>query len=132
MGLIICRTCKEEFDPAKKRVRFGYVNQCDDCGRSEKNEPDRFLGRRGEKGIGIELFRTNLSGIKTYLKNENRSFGPGGLNLGSQIVSPGFDKESGIEKTKEDLKREKSDRVMKELSRPNSTFKEKFQGRIKR
>jgi hypothetical protein len=92
----ICRTCGDEYEPEQRKHRFGFIDQCDDCGRRERNEPDRSLGRRGEKGIGIEIFRTNLTNVRTFLRNENRAFGPTGLNLQSTVESK--DKEDTSDK----------------------------------
>lgn len=80
---MICRTCQDEFDPKERRTCYGYIDQCDDCGRREKKEPDRIIGRRGEKGIGIEIFKTRIKTMKSFIRNENRGVGPIGLNLNS-------------------------------------------------
>lgn len=73
-----CRICGEPIP--QKRADLKY----DTCIECAERHTKRFLGRRGEKGIGIEIFRTDLTNIGGYLNKENHVFGPG---LGIESVN---------------------------------------------
>ena len=76
----ICRTCFEPF--TNKRFHRGFIDQCDHC---SSNDVPRFLGRRMEKSIGIEIFRIDLPFVQSVLNRENRFFGPN-INISHPIV----------------------------------------------
>lgn len=84
-----CKYCSSTIPP--KRATLGY----DICLNCAEKTTKRYLGRRMEKCIGIEIFRTDIDFVKSTLKRENRIFGPN-INISHPIV----------EQTKDDWRQE--------------------------
>jgi hypothetical protein len=69
---MLCRTCGKQFDPAvKKTVRGGYVDECPQCGRGDRES--MWVGRMGEKCQWMEVYKTNLKTTRAVLARESMS-----------------------------------------------------------